>query len=182
MNLRVPSSDLLCNKLMGIIVCVIFVVRQHHPFDQFPHICKGRDSRNTHEFSCSIYVNRCRIFIMGISLSKEFGKIESYQLSVRYFPSRSFFGNWKEELNRFDTNGFSQIEVTFKTKGPGLEVTKCGANLVFEQDIKDLKHTKAWPSSCSITPNNGDGAGTSEEAMTSNDIDRRTTPKVDTTP
>ena len=108
---------------MGIIGGVIFVVRQHHPFDQFPHICKGRDSRNPHEFSCSIYANGCRVFIMGISLSKEFGKIESYQLSVRYFPSRSFFGNWKEELNRFDTNGFSQVKVTFKTKGPGLEVT-----------------------------------------------------------
>ena len=33
-NLQVPSSDLLCNKLMGIVLCVIFVFRQHHPFDQ----------------------------------------------------------------------------------------------------------------------------------------------------
>ena len=52
-----------------------------------------------------------------------------------------------------------------------MEVTKCRANLVFEQNIEDLKHTKAWPSSCSITSYNGDGAGTSGEATTSNDID-----------
>nr|POF11296.1 disease resistance-like protein csa1 [Quercus suber] len=44
------------------------------------------------------------------------------------------------------------IEVKFETKGPGLEITKCGANWVFEQDIEDLKQTKAWPSSCSVTP------------------------------
>ena len=39
--------------------------------------------------------------------------------------------------------------------------------MVFEQDIEDLKHTKAWPS----TPYNGYGAGTSGEATASNDID-----------
>ena len=159
-NLQVPSSDILCNKLVGIVVCIIFVVRRHHPFDQLPH-----------EFSCSIYANRCRIFMTGISISEEFGKIESYQLSLRCFTSRSLFGNWIEESNQFNANGFIQIEVKFETKSPGLEVTKCGANLVFEQDIEDLKHTKAWPSSCSITPYDGDGTGTSGEATASNDID-----------
>ena len=34
-NLQVPSSDLLCNRLMGIVLCVIFVFRQHHPFNHF---------------------------------------------------------------------------------------------------------------------------------------------------
>nr|POE89252.1 hypothetical protein CFP56_73170 [Quercus suber] len=73
------------------------------------------------------------------------------------------------------------IEVKFETEGPGLEITKCGASLVFEQDIEDLKQTKAWPSSCSITPyeddldtkikKSHDEAGPSGEAAGSNDID-----------
>ena len=49
-------------------------------------------------------------------------------------------------------NGFSQIEVAFETNDLGWEVTKCGACLVFEQDIEDFKQTKAWSSSCSIAP------------------------------
>uniref|UniRef100_A0A2N9ILY7 Uncharacterized protein n=1 Tax=Fagus sylvatica TaxID=28930 RepID=A0A2N9ILY7_FAGSY len=35
----------------------------------------------------------------------------------------------KEALSRSDANGF--IQINFKTKGPGLEVTKCGAHLVY---------------------------------------------------
>nr|POF07973.1 hypothetical protein CFP56_45269 [Quercus suber] len=42
--------------------------------------------------------------------------------------------------------------VTIETRGPGLEVTKCGAHLIFEQDIEDLKQTKPRSSSCTITP------------------------------
>ena len=33
-----------------------------------------------------------------------------------------------------------------------MEFTKCGSNLVFEQDIEDLKQNMVRPSSCSITP------------------------------
>ena len=32
MNLQVPSD--LCNKLMGVAVCAVFVLRQHHPLHQ----------------------------------------------------------------------------------------------------------------------------------------------------
>ena len=55
-------------------------------------------------------------------------------------------------MNGVDANGLTQIEIKFETEGPGLEITKRGASLVFEQDIEDLKQTKAWPSSCNITP------------------------------
>nr|POF24802.1 disease resistance-like protein csa1 [Quercus suber] len=52
----------------------------------------------------------------------------------------------------------SQIEVKFEPEGPGLEVTKCGAHLVFERDIEDLiNQTKAGPSSCIITAYDEDG-------------------------
>nr|POF00759.1 disease resistance-like protein csa1 [Quercus suber] len=153
-NLQVPSSDLLCNKLMGIVLCVVFVFRQHHPFDQLQSCSVGFFGTFTHELRCSIIADGCEIDTRSLLLSEEFGKIESYHLLLYYLPSRDFisFGNWKEKLIPVDANGLSHIEVKFETEGPGLEVTKCGANLVFGQDIEDVKQTKAWSSSCSIAP------------------------------
>nr|POE74848.1 disease resistance-like protein csa1 [Quercus suber]POE74859.1 disease resistance-like protein csa1 [Quercus suber] len=157
-NLRVPS-DLSCNKLMGIAVCAVFVFRQHHPLHQL-HIQNHGHMIGTHELNCFIG----QYYDLGIILSEEFGKIESSQLWLEYFPSTNFGEDWKEILNQVDTNGFSQIEVKFKPEGPGLEVTKCGAHLVSERDIEDLiNQTKAGPSSCITTPFDEDGFEDSEK-------------------
>ena len=152
MNLQVPS-DSLGNELRGIIVCAVFVFRQHIPLHQlciedFGYmIC-------THNLHCSIG----RFGGVARVLSEEFGKIESYQLWLEYFPSTYFGSNWAKILNQVDANGFSQIEVKFSPRGPGLEVTKCGAHLVFERDIEDLiNQTKARSSNCIITPYDEDG-------------------------
>nr|XP_023879095.1 TMV resistance protein N-like [Quercus suber] len=184
-NLQVPS-DLLGNKWMGIAVCAVFVFRKHHPLHQL-HIQDYGDMIGTHYLGCSIAGSR----VGGrLILSEEFGKIESYQLYLYYYPVPYFGVDWKTILNQVDSNGFSQIEVKFEPEGPGLEVTKCGAHLVSERDIEDLiNQTKAGPSSCIITPydedgfedseidakiklssddSNGEGAGPSGEA-TSND-------------
>ena len=181
------ASDLLCNKLIGIAVCAVFVFRQHHPLHQH-HIDDLGYMITRNSLGCSIGGFEGP----NILLSEEFGKIESYQLCLIYFSSTFFGEKWKERLNQVDANGFSQIEVKFEPFGLGLEVTKCGAHLVFERDIEDLiNQTKAGPSSCIITPydedgfkdskkktkikrssddSDGEGAGPSEEA-TSNDID-----------
>ena len=158
-NLQVPS-DLLCNKLMGIVVCLVLVFRQHH--------------HNTHELICSIYANGCKTGFSRLHLPKEYGKIKSCQLILLFLPSIYFGNDWKERLNVVDANGLTQIEVKFETEGLGLEVTECGANLVFEQDIEDVKQTKAWSSNHSITlyeddldtkiKKSRDEAGPSEEA------------------
>nr|XP_023923960.1 TMV resistance protein N-like [Quercus suber] len=122
-NLQVPS-DSLGNELMGIIVCAVFVFRQHLPLHQL-HIQDYGDMIGTHYLWCSIGGSR----LVGHILSEEFGKIESYQLLLHYFSSTHFGANWKNILNKVDANGFSQIEVKFEPEGPGLEVTKCGAHL-----------------------------------------------------
>ena len=151
MNLQVPSSDLLFNKLMGLVGCLVFVFRQHHPFDPL-HFSDWRSNTYTHELICSIYANGCQIGYGEFPVSEKLGKIESCQLALFFAPSKYLGHDWKEKLNGVDANGLTQIEVKCETKGPGLEITKCGANWVFEQDIEDLKQTKAWPSSCSVTP------------------------------
>ena len=165
---------------MGIVGCFVFVFCQHHPFDQLHNLNWG-GSRYTHGLICSIYANGCEINKWGVPLSWEFGKIESCQLALFFLPSIYFKHDWKEKLIGVDANGLTQIEVKFETKGPSLEVTKCGASLVFEQDIEDLKQTKAWPVNCNITPYKDDldtkikqswhEARPSGEATGSNDID-----------
>ena len=123
MNLQVPSSDILCNKLIGIVVCVIVIL--HHPFLQLPHIGNGRDTRFTHKFWYSIYANGCRLPAgKVIRLSEEFGKVESYHFWLECVSSRNVFENWIEESNQFDANGVIQIEVKYETNCPCLEVTE----------------------------------------------------------
>nr|POE89432.1 isoform 2 of tmv resistance protein n [Quercus suber] len=132
-NLQVPSHLLLSSKFLGIALCAVYIFRQHHRI-------------YTQEL-CLVKVNGYTYFGYPLSLSEEFGKIESYHLWLQYFPFTRC--RWKEEL---DANEFTQIEVTFVTDGPGWEVTKCGAHLIFEQDIEDLNQTKPGSSSCTISP------------------------------
>ncbi|XP_030936726.1 TMV resistance protein N-like [Quercus lobata] len=142
-NLQVPSHLLLSSKFMGIAVCAVYIFRQHHPLHQL-HI------QDTGSLNCSVKANGSPPYEVDLLLSEGFGKIESYHLWVEYFPYKKHFERlWKEVL---DANEFTQIEVTFETFGPGLVVTKCGAHLIFEQDIGDLKQTKPGSSSCIITP------------------------------
>nr|POE74854.1 tmv resistance protein n [Quercus suber] len=150
MNLQVPSYSF-GNKLMGIVVCAVFVVRQHLSLHQL-HIEDYGYTIGMHYIAC-LFGNKCRGRGLRCILSEEFGKIESHQLWLEYFPSTYFEEDWEEMFN-----GFSQIVVKFLPIGPGLEVTKCGAHLVFEQGIEDLvNQTEAGPSSCIITPYDEDG-------------------------
>ena len=69
-------------------------------------------------------------------------------------------------MNQANAYALNQIEVEFRTwvdanlrlnkadpfASSQLEITKCGAHLVFEQDIEDLKQSKVGSSSCIIAP------------------------------
>ena len=135
-NLQVPSHLLLSSKFMGIAVCAVFIFRQHH-------------IRNLKTLYCSVKANGSRPLDVALGLDL-FVKIESYNLWLKCFPYKKCLESlWKEVL---DANEFTQIEVTFRPNCLGLEVTKCGARLIFEQDIEDLKQTKPGSSGCTITP------------------------------
>lgn len=133
---------------MGIAICAVFIFQEHHPVNQ----PDWRYSKITHELVCSIRANEYECTILNFPLSDEFCKIKLHHLWLQYFPSLFFNMGWKQALNQVDANGFSQIEIIFETDGLGLEVTKCGAHLVFEQDVEDLKQNMVRPSSCRITP------------------------------
>ena len=150
-NLQVPSD-----KLRGIALCAIFVLRHHHPIHQLLSDDEiFGEYIFTHRLSWYLKANgdQSRWRFHGFSFSEQFGKIEPYCLCLRYLCYRSDYLYLKENWIQ-DANGFVQIEIGFETHGPGLEVTKCGAHLILEQDIEDLNQTMNGCSSssrCSIT-------------------------------
>ena len=148
LNLQVPS--LLCNKLMGIILCVVFALREHHPLDLI-------DSANwgflkiTHQLTCSFKVNGYdKPNKKDYCFSEQYGKIESNHLWLSYVRPPYF--NRVEELSQIDANGLNQIEFEFETFGPGLEIKKCGVHLVFKENIEDCNQTMAQCRISNITP------------------------------
>ena len=131
-NLQVPLD-----KLNGIALCAVFVLRQHHPLHQLLSDDQiFGEYEYTHRLSWYLKANgdQSRRRTNGFSFSEQFGKIESYHLCLNYdryiLPTPEMKENWIQ-----DANGFVQIEIGFETEGPGLEVTKCGVHLILEQDI-----------------------------------------------
>ena len=164
-NLQVPLD-----KLKGIAVCAVFVLRHHHPLHQLLSDAEILDKYIfTHRLSWYLKANgdQSRRTLNGISFSEQYGKIESYHLHLQYadkFLYPEFKENWIQ-----DANGFVQIETGFVTEGPGLEVTKCGAHLILEQDIEDLNQTMLGCSSssrCSITPYEDDFEDSTKDTKT----------------
>ena len=165
-NLQVPSD-----KLKGIALCAVFVLRQHHPLHQL--LSEDETIQEyifTHHLSWYLKANgnQSRQRVKCISFWEQFGKIESYYLCLDYYCYRSHTPKMKENWIQ-DANGFVQIEIGFETYGPGLEVTKCGAHLILEQDIEDLNQTMRGCSSssrCSITPYEDDLEDSAKDTKT----------------
>ena len=189
LNLQGPSD------IIGIAVCVVFIIYPHPSI----HVPPSDFYRVTHTIFPSCYVDGTRSSgFAGIGLSEQFGKIDSCHLWIAYFPLERKRG---KELNQIDANRLSQIKLEISHDGPGLVVTKCGARLVYKQEIEDLKKNMAGSSSCNITPYEdnlddsakdtkikqsrdyfeGDGAGPSGE-VTSNEVDEPQPKWIHTTP
>ena len=152
-NLQVPSD-----KLKGVVVCAVFVLHQHHPLHQL-HSDYANGNRYTHTLWCYLKADGYeREPISLFYFSEQFGKIESHHLYLYNL-------NWSQ----VGANRLGQIEIEFITEGLGLEVTKCGAHLVYEQDIEDLNQTMrgcSSSSSCSITPYEDDLEDSAKDTKT----------------
>ena len=161
-SLQVPSD-----KLKGVVVCALFVLRQHHPLHKLP---SNDGYILTHGLWWYLKANGYESrSIPSFNFSEQFGKIESYHLYLRYYPYESFDQKLKENWSQVDANGLGQIEIGFKTDGPGLEVTKCGARWFYEQEIEDLNQTMGGcnnSSNCSITPYEDDLEDSAKDTKT----------------
>uniref|UniRef100_A0A7N2MP37 ADP-ribosyl cyclase/cyclic ADP-ribose hydrolase n=1 Tax=Quercus lobata TaxID=97700 RepID=A0A7N2MP37_QUELO len=160
-NLQVPSD-----KLMGIALCAVFLLHHHRPLHQL--LSDGDVFGHYLSWYLNANGDQSRRSRQGIYFTERFGKIESNYLYLDYYhyryPTPIMKENWIQ-----DANGFVQIEIGFQTEGPGLEVTKCGAHLILEQDIEDLNQTMRGCSSssrCSITPYEDDLEDSAEDTKT----------------
>ena len=124
----------------------------------------------THRLSWYLKANgdQSRRRLHGFRLLERFVKIESYHLYLDYICYRFLSPKTKENWIQ-DADGFVQIEIGYETAGTGLEVTKCGAHLILEQDIEDLNQTMRGCSSsnrCSITPYEDDLEDSAKDTKT----------------
>ena len=158
LNLQVPSD-----KLKGIALCAVFVLRHHPPLHQILSDAEiFGEYIFTHRLSWYLKANgdQSRRRLGSFRFSEQFGKIESSHLLLCPEMTKNWFQ---------DVNGFVQIEIGFETKGPGLEVTKCGVHLILEQDIEDLNQTMLGCNSssrCSITPYEDDLEDSAKDTKT----------------
>ena len=165
-NLQVPTD-----KLKGITLCAVFVFRHHRPLHQLLSDAKTFEEYiYTHYLHWYLKANgdQSRRRLGGFRFLEQFGKIESSHLYLDYdfnrFDTLKMRENWIQ-----DANGFVQIEIGYETDGTGLEVTKCGAHLILEQDIEDLNQTMRGCSSsnrCSITPYEDDLEDSAKDTKT----------------
>ena len=166
-NLQVPSD-----KLKGIFLCAVFVRRHHHPLHQLLS-----DDETIQKYISTLHVfwywkangDQSHQRFGSFNFSKQFVKIESSYLHLRLdYPDEFLHRGMKENWIQ-DANGFVQIEIGCETKGPGLEVTKCGVHLILEQDIEDWNQTMRGCSSssrCSITPYEDDLEDSAKDTKT----------------
>ena len=125
-NLEVPSN--LFKQFRGIVVCAVFGPHQHHPHN--PH----------HDMVLACYfIANGKDYISGgpcISFLKEF---ETVELDHRWFMYLLL--NCFEHLvigSKIGDGSSCQLEIDFVGS---MEIKKCGAQMVYEEEMEDLKQS-----------------------------------------
>ncbi|KAL0009485.1 hypothetical protein SO802_010987 [Lithocarpus litseifolius] len=118
---------------------------------------KNRESMRNPKYivaTLSIVIPESAIF------SYKFARIGSHHLWLLYFHPEYFDGNARAVLSQIEENKLIQMEVRFEDcDNPCLEVKKCGFQMVYEQDIEDIREMMApHRKSCSISPYEGSEA------------------------
>ena len=143
LNLQEPPG------FIGIALCVVFVLYKHYPLQHPPESSENHPVTHFINFLCNVNGYKVPDYL-SFGFSEQSGKIDSNHLWIKYF---SMEGLWDKILSQVNANDqLSQVDVGIEIEGTGLKVMRCGARLVYEQDIEDLKQNMAGSCSCSITP------------------------------
>ena len=124
-------------------MCAVYVLHQHP--SEFLELYRS--------ITCNFYFKEYEHPVrIGYCFTEEYGNIDSYHLWLGYFPIKFFEREFRKKLIQSDAD-ISQIEVRFKSRDPGLEIVKCGAHLVYTED---LNQTMAVCNNSNITPYEAD--------------------------
>ena len=150
-NLEVPSY--LFKQFRGIALCAVFRPPQHHPPNDRRYYLND-------EFALSCYFAAngdafCPQPV--IEFSEEIDTVESDHRWFMYLLP-NFFG---EEFLQIADGSSCQLEFTFTSQDPRIEIKKCGAHLVYEEEIEDLKQSMGQSKRSRDDENGGSGEGSS---------------------
>nr|XP_011457432.1 PREDICTED: TMV resistance protein N-like [Fragaria vesca subsp. vesca] len=122
--------DSFSKEFVGFALCFVFAVHGHR---QFPPVLNY-----WHQITCIVKVD-------GHENSKSLDFKFDHTLG-RAVPDHLWFSynNYLSSyFRRADTTELKQIEFSFRVKGQGLVVKKCGVRLVYEQDVAEVNQSNA---------------------------------------
>lgn len=123
LTLQVPPN--FYENCLAVGICAAF---EHLPSGLGALFGSGSHDRTRHKLLCYISHSEC----ISFPFPENFGQVESRHLWLVYLR-REFF----RKYHVYD----SVLQIKFKTEGTGLTVKKCGAHLVYKQDIERLSQT-----------------------------------------
>ena len=124
-------------KLIGIALCTVYGLHDHHP-PQVDQLSGPLGKSSVIECYLKVNGNHPRGFPFAI-VSEEFD-IESDHLWFTYLlPNklRRFF--FQEEFHQIADGSSCQLEIELISNDPRIEIKKCGAHMVYEEEMEDLK-------------------------------------------
>ena len=145
-NLEVLSY--LFKQLRGIALCAVFGPHQHRPPNHL--------SYNLH-LTCYFKANGNYFSSYPfVSVSKEFDTVESDHCWFMYLLPNYLQGFFQKEFLQIANGSSCLLEIEFKSEDPSMmEIKKCGAHVVCEEEMEDLKQSMGQSEcSSSIIPYN----------------------------
>ena len=151
-NLEVTSY--LFKQFRGIALCAVFGPHQHHP----PNHC----SYDLH-LTCNLSTNGNSVGSQPcVRFWEKFDTVESDHRWFMYLLPNYFSKYYFRKKFLQIADGFScQLEIEFKSQDPRIEIKKCGAHLVYEEEIEDLKQSMGQSKRSRDDENGGSGEGSS---------------------
>ncbi|XP_050256704.1 disease resistance protein RPV1-like isoform X2 [Quercus robur] len=166
-NLELPSY--LFKQFRGIALCAVFRPPQHRPPNHRSYklvlTCSFKANGNyftdrpfitfSKEFETVESDHRWFMYLLPNSFQKEFLQIadgSSCQLEIEFKPTYFAFPFQKEFHQIADGSSCRIAEIEFKNS---IEIKKCGAHMVYEEEMEDLKQSRGQSErSSSIIPYN----------------------------
>ena len=141
-NLEVPSN--LFKPFRGIALCAVFRPHQHRPPSHRCFTLHCQFKANGNEF------NSCPC----VTISAEFDMVKSDHCWFTYLLRPNFEHYFSNKFLQIVDESNCQLEIEFRAgNGRMMEIKKCGARMVYEEEMEDLKQSMDQIE-CNIIPNN----------------------------
>ena len=124
-------------KIIGIALCTVYGLHDHHP-PQVDQLSGPLGKSN--EIFCHLKVNGNRGGAIPFAIVSEEFDIESDHLWFMYLlPNFLRRYSFLEKFHQIADGSSCQLEIELESNNPRIEIKKCGAHMVYEEEMEDLK-------------------------------------------